>query len=283
VISRTHVERAHAARRRRHSLSEDRSLQIISEGVVTIATSGVVVGQVNGLAVYDLGHHRFGKPSRITAQVGIGREGVINVERQAGLSGSTYDKGVSILTGFLRGTFTRKFPLSMACSVTFEQSYGGIDGDSASSTEIYAILSALSEIGLRQEIAVTGSVDQFGRVQAIGGVNEKIEGFFRVCEATGLTGSQGVLIPSTNIRDLNLSADVVQVVSEGRFHVWAVDAIADGIEILTGVRAGRWRKGTGWTPGSVFEKCQNRLDEMAVLMWVTTKGRHDDKKVEANE
>jgi predicted ATP-dependent protease len=283
VISRTDVDQAHAARRRRHSLSEDRSLQIISEGVVTIATSGVVVGQVNGLAVYDLGHHRFGKPSRITAQVGIGREGVINVERQAGLSGSTYDKGVSILTGFLRGTFTRKFPLSMACSVTFEQSYGGIDGDSASSTEIYAILSALSEIGLRQEIAVTGSVDQFGRVQAIGGVNEKIEGFFRVCEATGLTGSQGVMIPSTNVGDLNLSAEVVQAVSKGRFHVWAVDTIADGIEILTGVRAGRWRKTTGWTPGSVFEKCQNRLDEMAVLMWVATKGRIDDKKVEANE
>jgi len=283
VVSRTHVEKAHAARRRRHSLTEDRSLQIISEGVVTIATSGVVVGQVNGLAVYDLGHHRFGKPSRITAQVGLGREGVINVERQAGLSGPAYDKGVSILTGFLRGTFTRKSPLTMACSVTFEQSYGGIDGDSASSTEIYAILSALSGLGLRQEVAVTGSVDQFGRVQAIGGVNEKIEGFFRVCAATGLTGSQGVLIPSTNVGDLNLSAEVVEAVAEGQFHVWAVDAIADGVEILTGVRAGRWRNGKGWTPGSVFEKCQNRLDEMVHLMRAAVKGRAGDSEIEANE
>jgi predicted ATP-dependent protease len=283
VVSRVHVEQAHAARRRRHSLSEDRSHQSISEGVVTIATSGVVVGQVNGLAVYDLGHHRFGKPSRITAQVGLGREGVINVERQAGLSGPTYDKGVSILTGFLRGTFARRFPLTMSCSVTFEQSYGGIDGDSASSTEIYAILSALSGIGLRQEIAVTGSVDQFGRVQAIGGVNEKIEGFFRVCETAGLTGSQGVLIPSTNVGDLNLAAEVVQAVSEGQFHVWAVDAIADGIEILTGVPAGRWRKTKGWTPGSVFEKCQNRLDEMVSLMRAATRGRNGDRKVEPNE
>jgi predicted ATP-dependent protease len=268
---------------RRHSLSEDRSHQFISEGVVTIQTSGVVVGQVNGLAVYDLGHHSFGKPSRITAQVGLGREGVINVERQAGLSGPTYDKGVSILTGFLRGTFAHRYPLTMSCSVTFEQSYGGIDGDSASSTEVYAILSALAQIGLRQDIAVTGSVDQFGRVQAIGGVNQKIEGFFRVCEAAGLTGSQGVLIPSTNVGDLNLAAAVVKAVAEGRFHVWAVDTIADGIGILTGVRAGRWKADRGWTPGSVFEKCQNRLDEMVNLMRTATKGRNDDAKVEPNE
>jgi len=250
---------------------------------VTIATSGEVVGQVNGLAVYDLGHHRFGKPSRITAQVGLGREGVINVERQAGLSGPTYDKGVSILTGFLRGTFARRYPLTMSCSVTFEQSYGGIDGDSASSTEIYAILSALSGIGLRQEIAVTGSVDQFGRVQAIGGVNEKIEGFFRVCETVGLTGNQGVLIPSSNVGDLNLAAEVVRAVAEGQFHVWAVDTIADGIEVLTGVQAGRWRKTKGWTPESVFEKCQNRLDEMVILMRAATKGRNGDMEVEPNE
>lgn len=283
AISGTHVERAHAAHLRRHSLSEDRSHQFISEGVVTIQTSGVVVGQVNGLAVYDLGHHSFGKPSRITAQVGLGREGVINVERQAGLSGPTYDKGVSILTGFLRGTFAHRYPLTMSCSVTFEQSYGGIDGDSASSTEVYAILSALAQIGLRQDIAVTGSVDQFGRVQAIGGVNQKIEGFFRVCEAAGLTGSQGVLIPSTNVGDLNLAAAVVKAVAEGRFHVWAVDTIADGIGILTGVRAGRWKADRGWTPGSVFEKCQNRLDEMVRLMRTATKGRNDDAKVEPNE
>ncbi len=283
VISRVHVEQARAARRRRHSLSEDRSLQFISEGVVTIATSGVAVGQVNGLAVYDLGHHRFGKPSRITAQVGLGREGVINVERQAGLSGPTYDKGVSILTGFLRGSFARQFPLTMSCSVTFEQSYGGIDGDSASSTEIYAILSALSGIGLRQDIAVTGSVDQFGRVQAIGGVNEKIEGFFRVCEDSGLTGSQGVLIPSSNVGDLNLAAEVVDAVVEGQFHIFAVDSIAKGIEILTGTPAGRRTKTKGWTPDSVFGKCQNRLDDMVGLMRAATKGGAKETKVKSAE
>jgi predicted ATP-dependent protease len=283
VISRVHVEQAHAARRRRHSLSEDRSLQFISEGVVTIATSGVAVGQVNGLAVYDLGHHRFGKPSRITAQVGLGREGVINVERQAGLSGPTYDKGVSILTGFLRGSFARQFPLTMSCSVTFEQSYGGIDGDSASSTEIYAILSALSGIGLRQDIAVTGSVDQFGRVQAIGGVNEKIEGFFRVCEDSGLTGSQGVLIPSSNVGDLNLAAEVVEAVVEGQFHIFAVDSIAKGIEILTGTPAGRRTKTKGWTPDSVFGKCQNRLDDMVSLMRAATKGGAKETEVKSAE
>lgn len=272
VVSRRHVEEAHAARRRRHSLTADRSREFISEGVITIETSGDAVGQVNGLAVYDLGHHRFGKPSRITAQVGLGRRGVINVERHAGLSGPTYDKGVSILTGFLLGTFARRSPLTMSCSVTFEQSYGGIDGDSASSTEVYAILSALSGIGLRQDLAVTGSVDQFGRVQAIGGVNEKIEGFFKVCENAGLTGTQGVLIPSSNVGDLSLATDVVEAVEGGQFHVWAVDTIAQGIEILTGAPAGQWTKKRGWTSGSVFEKCQNRLDEMTELMRQATKG-----------
>ncbi len=198
------------------------------------------IGQVNGLAVYDLGHHRFGRPSRITARVGLGREGVVNVERQAGLSGPTHDKGVAILTGFLRGTFARANPLSMACSITFEQSYGGIDGDSASSTEIYAILSALAELPIRQDVAVTGSVDQHGRVQAIGGVNEKIEGFFRVCATAGLSGSQGVMIPESNVADLHLNREVVDAVAQGRFHVWATSSIESGIELLTGTPAGSW-------------------------------------------
>jgi len=225
-----------------------------------------VVGQVNGLAVYDLGHHRFGKPSRITAQVGLGRDGVINVERQAGLSGPSYDKGVSILTGFLRGTFARRSPLTMSCSVTFEQSYGGVDGDSASSTEIYAILSAISGQALRQDVAVTGSVDQHGHVQAIGGVNEKIEGFFRVCCERELTGSQGVMIPKSNVKDLHLSDEVVTAVDDGLFHVWAVDSVSDGIELLTGRPAGVWTKKEKWTDGSIFAACQERLDEMVALM-----------------
>jgi len=290
MVSGEHVAEARRARRRRHSLTEDRSHDLISEGVIRVETKGSVVGQINGLAVYDLGHHRFGKPSRITAQVGLGRDGVINVERQAGLSGPTYDKGVSILTGFLRGTFARRSPLTMSCSVTFEQSYGGIDGDSASSTEVYAILSVLSGQALRQDVAVTGSVDQYGHVQAIGGVNEKIEGFFRVCsesKLTGsqiggvnekiegffrvcseskLTGSQGVMIPKSNVKDLHLSEDVVAAVKEGLFHVWAVGSVSEGIELLTGRPAGVWSKKGKWSDGSIFAACQDRLDEMVRLM-----------------
>jgi len=276
LISGDHVAAACAARRRRHSLSEDRSHDLIKEGVVRVETTGAVVGQVNGLAVYDLGHHRFGKPSRITAQVGLGREGVINVERQAGLSGPTYDKGVSILTGFLRGTFAETSPLTMSCSVTFEQSYGGIDGDSASSTEVYAILSSLSGLPLRQDVGVTGSVDQFGNVQAIGGANEKIEGFFRVCSTLGLTGDQGVMIPAANVGDLQLSEEVVAAVSDALFHIWAADTIEDGIELLTGISAGARDDEDRWTEGSVFAACQERLDEMVSLMRKAAKGEPKD-------
>ena len=265
-ISGKHVVAARAARRRRHSLTEDRSHDLVEQGVIRVETTGTAVGQVNGLAVYDLGHHSFGKPSRITARVGLGREGVVNVERQAGLSGPSYDKGVSILTGFIRGTFARRSPLTMACSVTFEQSYGGVDGDSASSTEVYAILSAIAGIPLRQDVAVTGSVDQYGNVQAIGGVNQKIEGFFRVCSAGQLTGSQGVMIPAANVGDLQLSSEVVEAVAAGSFHVWAVDAIEDGIELLTGKAAGVWKEEVGWPKGSLFAACQDRLDEMVRLM-----------------
>jgi predicted ATP-dependent protease len=272
LIGRDHVEAAREARRRRHSLSEDRTHEVIDEGVVRIEIDGAAVGQVNGLAVYDLGHHRFGKPSRITARIGLGRDGVINIERQAGLSGPTHDKGINILTGFLRGCFARRSPLTMSCSVTFEQSYGGIDGDSASSTEVYAILSALSQLPLRQDVAVTGSVDQFGSVQAIGGVNEKIEGFFRVCQSAGLTGGQGVLIPLSNVGDLQLAPEVARAAEEGAFHVWAVDRIEDGIELLTGTPAGSWDEDDGWSEGSVYAACQDRLDEMVQLMRRAAKG-----------
>ena len=271
-ISREHVAAACAARRRRHGLSEDRSHELIDEGVIRVETTGKAMGQVNGLAVYDLGHHRFGKPSRITAQVGVGREGVINVERQAGLSGPSYDKGVGILTGFLRGTFARKAPLAMACSITFEQSYGGIDGDSASSTEVYAILSALSGEPLRQDVAVTGSVDQYGNVQAIGGVNEKIEGFFRVCCKRGLSGDQGVMIPAANVKDLHLAPEVAAAVAESQFHVWAVDRIEDGIELLAGRPAGEWDDEEGWAENTVYGNCQRRLEEMVRQMRKAAKG-----------
>jgi predicted ATP-dependent protease len=292
TIERRHVIAADQARKRRHGLTEDRIHELINDGVVHVASSGEVVGQVNGLAVYDLGHHRFGKPSRITASIGLGREGVINIERQAGLSGPTHDKGVSILTGFLRGTFARKVPLTMACSITFEQSYGGIDGDSASSTEIYAILSALSGLPLKQSIAVTGSVDQHGRIQAIGGVNEKVEGFFRVCSTRGLNGEQGVMIPHSNVGDLQLTSEVVEAVRDGSFNVWAVDAVEDGIELLTGIRAGEWTDEEGWTKDSVYGRCLAKLESMAELLRKSSKGvgknddnddsRDDDESSEAS-
>ncbi len=272
VITAEHVAAARRARQRRHGLTEDRTHNFISDGIIRIETEGEMVGQVNGLAVYDLGHYRFGKPSRITAQVGLGREGVVNIERQAGLSGPTHDKGVSILTGFLRGTFAKRVPLTMACSITFEQSYGGIDGDSASSTEVYAVLSALSGAPLRQDLAVTGSVDQFGRIQAIGGVNEKVEGFFRVCAERGLTGTQGVLIPKSNTPDLHLDEEVVQAVRDGRFHLWEVETVDGGIELMTGIPAGQWTDDEGWSPDSIYGRCQQQLEENAVLMREAAKG-----------
>jgi len=265
LITRDHVRAASEAYERRHSLTEDRTHDLIADGLIRVETRGSALGQVNGLAVYDLGHHRFGKPSRITARVGIGREGIINIERQAGLSGPTHDKGVNILTGYLRGTFARRVPLTIACSVTFEQSYGGIDGDSASSTEIYAILSALSGVPIRQDVAVSGSVDQYGMIQAVGGVNEKVEGFFRVCQTQGLTGSQGVMIPAANVPDLHLDQEVIRAVGEGSFAVWEVSTVEQGIELLTGVPAGTWDDESGWSEDSIYGRCQQRLEEMVRL------------------
>ena len=271
-IDADHVAAARDAYERRHGLTEDRTHDLIADGIIRVDTEGARVGQLNGLAVYDLGHHRFGKPTRITAQVGLGREGVVNIERQAGLSGPTHDKGVSILTGYLRGTFAQRVPLTMGCSITFEQSYGGIDGDSASSTEVYAILSALSGVAIRQDLAVTGSVDQYGQIQAIGGVNEKVEGFFRVCASRGLTGTQGVLVPVANVPDLHLDRDVAAAVSEGRFHIWEVATIEQGIELLTGLPAGHRDDQGGWSEGSVYGRCQRRLEEMSGLMRAAGRG-----------
>ena len=257
------VRAAVLERRERHSLPETKMAEMMLDDVLVISTAGAVVGQVNGLAVYDLGYHAFGLPGRVTARVALGREGVVNVEREARLSGPTHDKGVLILSGFLRGTFAAEMPLSMSASIAFEQSYGGVDGDSASSTEVYAILSALSGAPIRQDLAVTGSVDQNGRVQAIGGVNEKVEGFFALCAQRGLSGSQGVLIPESNVADLQLDPEVVAAVERGAFHVYPVARIEEGIELLMGGPAGV-RGGDGKYPvDSVLGRCAARLAEMA--------------------
>jgi predicted ATP-dependent protease len=213
--------------------------------------------------VMEIGGYAFGKPVRITASVALGKTGIINIEREANLSGRFHDKGVQIISGYLRRTFAQDKPLSLSASVCFEQSYSGIDGDSASSTEIYALLSALSGLPIRQELAVTGSVNQQGDVQPIGGVNQKIEGFYDVCRLKGLTGKQGVLIPAENTEDLMLRDEVIEAVAQGRFHIYPVGSIEQGIEILTGVRAGV-RDATGkFQAGSVFAQVDARLAQMA--------------------
>ena len=228
-----------------------------------IDTKGRKTGQVNGLSIYNLGEYVFGKPSRITAQTAIGRSGVINIEREAELSGRTHNKGVAILSGYLRGKFAQDKPLVMSASICFEQSYSGVDGDSASSTEIYAILSSLSEIPLRQDLAVTGSVNQNGQIQPIGGVNQKIEGFFDVCKAKGLTGTQGVLIPHQNVKDLMLREDVISAVKAKKFHIYPVKTIDEGTEILTGVKAGERKKGGTFQPGTISYLVDTRLQDFA--------------------
>ena len=260
------VEHIHAAvrsRRDRHSLPEEKLTSYMLDDVLVVATEGAVVGQINGLTVYDLGYHAFGLPGRVSARVSLGREGVVNVEREANLSGATYDKGVLILSGYLRGTFAADHPLSMNASIALEQEYGGVDGDSASSTEVYAILSALSAIPIRQDLAVTGSVDQNGRIQAIGGVNEKIEGFFSLCAQRGLSGTQGVLIPESNVADLQLDPEVVAAVEWGGFHIYPVSRIEEGIELLMGVPAGTRSPDGAYPPDSVLGRCARRLAEMA--------------------
>ncbi len=263
AITAEHIRAAVRERRDRHSLPEEKLTEMMLDDVLVIASAGSAVGQINGLAVYDLGYHAFGVPGRVTARVGLGREGVINVEREARLSGSTHDKGVLILTGFLRGTFASQVPLSMSASIAFEQSYGGVDGDSASSTEVYAILSALSGVPIRQDLAVTGSVDQNGRVQAIGGVNEKVEGFFALCSRRGLSGTQGVVIPESNVADLQLDPEIVAAVESGRFHIYAVARIEEGIELLTGVPAGERGADGAYPPDSALGRCAARLATMA--------------------
>jgi predicted ATP-dependent protease len=211
---------------------------MIKKGILLIDTEGYAVGQVNGLSVIGLGDTAFGRPSRVTASIGLGREGIIDIEREAALGGPIHTKGVMILEGYISNKYARDKPLSLSAHLVFEQSYEGVEGDSASSTELYAILSALSEVPIKQSIAVTGSINQRGEVQAIGGVNEKIEGYYEVCKVRGLTGEQGVLIPESNIQNLMLKEEVVDAIREGKFHIYAVKTVDEGIEVLTGMKAG---------------------------------------------
>jgi len=263
LVSRKHVRKAIKTRIKRSNLIEEKIQERIDEGILMIDTKGWVVGQVNGLSVYNLGDYMFGRPSRITARTSLGNSGVINIEREADMSGKTHDKGVLILAGYLHGKYGSEHPIVMNASLCFEQSYGGVDGDSASSTELYAILSSLAELPLRQDIAVTGSINQKGEIQPIGGVNEKIEGFYRVCESRGLKGTEGVIIPHQNVGDLMLDEDVVEAVRKGRFHIYPVKSVDEGITILTGVPAGKKLKSGRYSKGSVNDLVQERLIGMA--------------------
>lgn len=258
-----HLEKALAEQRLRSNLIQERIYELIQRGTLKIDVSGQRVGQVNGLSVISLGDYSFGQPNRITVSVGLGREGLIDIEREAKLGGPIHTKGVLILSGYLSERFAHDKPLSLSARLVFEQSYSGVEGDSASSAELYALLSALADVPLRQGVAVTGSVNQKGEIQAIGGVNEKIEGFFDVCQALGLTGEQGVIIPASNVENLMLKAEVRQAVQAGKFHIWAVSTVEEGIEILSGLPAGVRREDGRYDENTLFARVDARLRQMA--------------------
>ncbi len=281
VVSAEHVQQAVEEKAYRSSLIQEKIRELITEGTLLVDVTGEAVGQVNGLAVVDLGDIRFGRPSRITAKTYMGKSGVVDIERESKMSGKIYEKGVLILSGYLGAKYAQERPLSMAASLCFEQSYEGIDGDSASSTELYALLSSLSGLPIRQGIAVTGSVDQHGQIQPIGGVNQKIEGFFDVCKAKGLTGDQGVMVPVQNVKNLMLRPDVVQAVARGEFHIYAVSTIDEGIEILTGVPAGERDAGNLYAQGTVNYRVEQRLKEFSEKLRKLEKEERPDYAAES--
>jgi len=265
-INAGHITKALEEKVYRSNLIQQKILEMMQRGLILIDTSGAKTGQVNGLSVISLGDFAFGRPSRVTASIGLGREGVVDIEREAKMGGPIHTKGVLILGGYLANKYSQDKPLSLSARLVFEQSYEGVEGDSASSTEVYAILSALASLPVRQNIAVTGSVNQRGEVQAIGGVNEKIEGFYELCKAKGLKGDEGVMIPKSNAQDLMLKEEVVKAVAEGRFHIYPVSNIDEGIEILTGIKAGGRGKDGRFEPNTVNYKVDQRLREMAEAM-----------------
>ena len=270
TVTGTHVQQALDRHVYRSSMVEEYIQEAIARGTLIMDVTGSVVGQVNGLAVHQMADYSFGRPSRITAAVGVGRDGVLDVEREAKLGGRLHSKGILILSGFLMDRFARTRPLTLSARLAFEQSYEDVDGDSASSAELYALLSRLADTPIKQSLAVTGSVNQRGEVQAIGGVNQKIEGFFATCRAKGLTGEQGVLIPASNVPHLMLRGEVVDAVREGRFHVYPIASIDEGIEVLTGVPAGAPDSDGRFPPDSISGRIESRLATMAEALRSTS-------------
>jgi predicted ATP-dependent protease len=263
LVTRADVGEAIARRIDRSNLVEERIDELIADGTLMISVDGERVGQVNGLAISELGDYRFGRPTRITATTAPGPGDVLSIDRETELSGAIHDKGFLALRGYLEQRYGGRAPLALSASVTFEQSYGSVECDSAASAELYALLSSLAGAPLRQGIAVTGSVDQHGDVQAIGAVNEKIEGFYAVCRRSGLTGEQGVIIPLTNVHRLMLGDDVVDAVAAGRFHIWAVGTIDPALELLTGVPAGERTADGEFPEGTIHRRVEERLLSLA--------------------
>jgi lon-related putative ATP-dependent protease len=262
-ITESHVRKAIEEKVYRSKLIQEKIQEMITRGFLLIDTEAEKIGQVNGLSVLDLGDFAFGSPSRVTATVGLGREGVVDIEREARTGGPIHTKGVLILSGYLNQKYAQNKPLSLSARLVFEQNYEGVEGDSASSAELYALLSVFSQVPLKQNIAATGSVNQKGVVQAIGRVNEKIEGFFEVCKAKGLTGKQGVMIPQSNVQNLMLKEEIVEAVEQKRFYIYAVNTIDEGVEILTDIKAGERQKDGNFEKDSINDRVDKRLKEMA--------------------
>ena len=283
VITEKHIKQAIEEKRYRANKYEERLQELFAEGVLLLDTEEEKVGQVNGLAVLSVGEYMFGKPSRITANTYLGRSGIINIERETKMSGTTHTKGVLTLSGYIGQKYAQKQPLTLTASLTFEQLYEGVDGDSASSTELYALLSSLSEVPIKQYIAVTGSVNQKGEVQPIGGATEKIEGFFAVCKIKGLTGRQGVMIPHQNVAHLALNDEVIQAVEEGKFHIYPVKTIDEGIEVLTGVAAGVADAEGNYPSGTIHYRVNQKLKEYMETMVKIGKASEGEGKANGGE
>jgi lon-related putative ATP-dependent protease len=277
-INSEHVQRAIEKKRYRASLYEEKVQELVKKDIFWVETDGDKVGQVNGLSILMTGDHEFGKPNRITATVSLGKGGVVDIDREAKLSGNIHTKGVMILSSYLREKFAHNKPLSLSASLCFEQSYGMVDGDSASSTELYVLLSAISGVPIYQGIAVTGSVSQKGEVQPIGGVTRKIEGFFDICKHKGLNGKQGVMIPEKNVNNLMLRRDVVEAVEKGKFHIYPVTTVEEGIEILTGMKAGALQEDGTYPEGTLFRKVDDKLTEMAEMEKEFGKSKEDEEE-----
>jgi len=263
VVTKEYIDKALEERIERIKKFDEKYVEMIKKETLLISTSGSVVGQINGLTVMTIGDYSFGKPAKITANTYMGKSGIINIEREIAMSGSTHSKGLLILQGYIGQLFAQDTPLTLSASLCFEQLYNGVDGDSASSTEAYALLSSLAEVPINQSIAVTGSVNQKGEIQPIGGVNEKIEGFYQICKMRGLTGEHGAIIPIQNVKNLHLSDEVIEAVKKKKFHVYAISTIDEGIEILTGVPAGKRDKMGNFPHGSINYMAYEKLKKYA--------------------